>query len=105
MVQANTGELAVLDPVRQAAEQKRLADNQTSQAKAFEPLKGIVQAPTADMLMMGDLANPYAQPTAKGGPKAKGGRARNPLAGSGMMGSGSGMPSGGSRGRPTGNNP
>ena len=112
VVQANTGELAVLDPVRQAAEQKRLADNQTSQAKAFEPLKGIVQAPTADMLMMGDLANPYAQPTAKGGPKAKGGRARNPLAGSGMMGSGSGMmgsgsgmPSGGSRGRPTGNTP
>ena len=100
VVQSGTGELAVLDPVRQATEQKRLEDYQKSQAKHFESLKASA-APA--MEMMGgsgeDMYNPYSQP-AKKGARGKGGRASNPLSGNSMMGAG--MPGRGVPSRPTG---
>ncbi len=96
VVQSNTGDLAILDPIRQGAEQRRLEDNQKKQAEHFESLKGLAPPPTTDMT---DMTNPYASAHAgsKGAP-SKGGRASNPLAGGGMMGSnmgsGSNMPGG-----------
>ncbi len=97
VTQGSTQELAVLDPIRQAAEQKRLDTYQKEQATFFEYLKSTGTA-GGDMMMMGsgmpgdEMSNPYAQP--KKGANSKGGRSVNPLSGSSMMG-GMGMPTGG----------
>ena len=100
VVQSNTGELAVLDPIRQGAEQKRLEDNQKKQAEHFEFLKGMVVPAAPEM---GDMMDPYstAHSAGKAGP-ARGGRARNPLAGGSTMGPGMGMGSGSGMGMPGG---
>ena len=103
VVQANTGELAVIDPVRQAAEQKRLEDYQKSQATHFEYLKasanaGVDMMTDSSMYGNSEMSNPYSQGTSKKGSKTKSGRSSNPLSGSsgmGMPGGGMGMPGGG----------
>lgn len=103
VVQGSAGELAILDPIRQAAEQSNVDSYQQSQDRHFEYLKS--SATTGDdMMMMGmgmpgdEMSNPYAQPSKKS--KSKGGRSSNPLSGSSMMG-GMGMPNSG-MGRPSG---
>ncbi len=108
VTQGITGELAVLDPIRQAAEQRRLDAYQKEQATFFEYLKSAGTTGN-DMMMMGsgmpgdEMSNPYAQP--KKGSSSRGGRSVNPLSGSSMMGSsmmgGMGMPGGGGQGGPS----
>jgi hypothetical protein len=96
VVDSNTGELAVIDPVRLGAEQKRLEVQQEKQNKAFEKIKA---APPE----MGSGYDMYAgvygdsegttggiQKPAKGKQKA-----RNPLAGGGGRSSSGGYGSGG----------
>ena len=100
VVQGMTGELAVIDPVRQGTELARLSDQQKAQDKSFESLKASAAGAGAGMLgypgAMGDgegTSSAYgSQSSQRGG--GKGGRSRNPLAGgSGSMGmSGMGMP-------------
>ncbi len=92
VVQSNTGELAILDPIRQGAEQRRLEDNQKKQAEHFASLKGLVLPETTEM---GDMTDPYASAHSAGkASSGKGGRARNPLVGGSTMGPGMGMGSG-----------
>lgn len=99
VVQGSAGELAVLDPIRQAAELKNVDSYQKAQDKHFEYLKSSGTMGD-DMMMMGsgmpgdEMSNPYATPSKKS--KSKGGRSVNPLSGSSMMG-GMGMPSSGKR--------
>ena len=71
VVQAITGDLAVIDPIRQAAEQARVAKKQKEQDELFAWLsQSAAAAPGAAGLMSGDGESGY------GGAA----RTRNPLA-------------------------
>ncbi len=104
VTQGSTRELAVLDPLRQAAEQRRLDAYQKEQATFFEYLKSTSTSGNDMMMMSGgmlgsEMSNPYAQPSSKGGASSRGGRSSNPLSGNSMMG-GMGMSAGGRRSSP-----
>lgn len=91
VVDSNTGELAVIDPVRLGAEQKRLEVQQEKQNKAFETIKAAPPEMSTGYDMYAGVYGDSEGTTGGTQKPAKGKqKARNPLAGSGFGGYGSG---------------
>lgn len=89
VVDSNTGELAVIDPVRLAAEQKRLEVQQEKQNKAFETIKAAPPEMETGYDMYAGVYGDSEGTTGGSQKPAKGKKkARNPLAGSGGSSSG-----------------
>lgn len=99
VVDAVRGELAVIDPVRNAGDQFRLEDQQKKQDKHFESEyqtnMGGGMAEGMGGLMGGDMSELYGSQSASRRGGGKGGRSRNPMAGAGGMPAGMMMPEGG----------
>lgn len=100
VVDSNTGELSVIDPVLMAAEQARLEDQQKRQKAGFEKLMAAPQENAGYDMMYGAA---YGEDSGtSGGKSSKKGKSRNPLAGGygGSGGSGMGYPGMGGSGYP-----
>jgi hypothetical protein len=105
VVDSNTGELSVIDPVRLASEQTRLMDAKARQDKNFEVAKAAPADAAGGYDMYSGVYGEDSGTTGAGRSAGRGGRkARNPLAG-GMMGGyggASSYPGGGAKGTPPG---
>lgn len=96
VVDSNTGELAVIDPVRLGAEQKRLEVQQEKQNKAFEKIKAAPPEMGSGYDMYAGVYGDSEGTTGGSQRPARGQqRARNPLAGGGGRSSSGGYGSGG----------
>jgi hypothetical protein len=96
VVDSNTGELAVIDPVRLGAEQKRLEVQQEKQNKAFEKIKAAPPEMGSGYDMYAGVYGDSEGTTGGSQKPAKGKqKARNPLAGGGGRSSSGGYGSGG----------
>ncbi|RLS51656.1 MAG: hypothetical protein DWH91_18370 [Planctomycetota bacterium] len=105
VAQAATGELTILDPVRQSEEQKKLADRQTVQNKAYENVGqaaagGMGYDPLmSDSSMYGEMMSGSDMYGSGGGKKSSRKKRANPLAAGGFPGGPPGeMPPGGGAG-------
>jgi hypothetical protein len=101
VVDSNTGELAVVDPIRLAEEQKRLQDQQDRQNKAFEVIKAAPMEMETGYDMYAGVYGDSEGTTGGSSKKSKSKqKARNPLAGggygSGGYGGSGGYPGSGS---------
>ncbi len=84
-VDSNTGELAVVDPIRLAEEQKRLQDQQDRQNKAFEVIKAAPMEMETGYDMYAGVYGDSEGTTGGSSKKSKSKqKARNPLAGGDM---------------------